>query len=468
MLEQLRRAARRHLRRAARGDDAPAPPPDTFGDWLAVARPEFRWDYRHFRHMQGVLDRVTAGGLRRVYFSVPIRSGKSEHNTIAYTAYRLERDPAARVILCSYNQDRANDFSRQARRLVVRRGVRLSAEKDGAKEWETAAGGGVRAFGAGAGVASVNADLILVDDPIGSRDQAESQAERNRVWDWLTNDLLARCEPHTAVTLTMSRWHQDDPAGRLLDGRAGAWEVVDLPAEAVENDPLGRAPGEPLWPELRGPDWLAEKRAELGAYGFASLLQGRPQPRGGGMFRWEWWRLADAVPADGPLVRYWDTAGTDADGSNDPDYTVGALLARAADRRTYVADVARFRFSVGRRDAEIERVAADDRARYGGRVRWWLEREAGIGGKDRTTDLVRRVQAAGVAVSTEPATGDKRVRAEPLASAVEAGNVYLGPGPWRDDLRRECAAFPTGKHDDVVDALAGAFNKLANDRPLFL
>jgi predicted phage terminase large subunit-like protein len=432
-----------------------------FGPWLAAARPQFRWDYRHFRRLQAVLDRVTAGDLRRVYFQCPIRHGKTEHNTIGYAAYRLERDPAERLLVCSYNSRRAEKFSREVRRLVAARGVPLSQKKDGAGEWETTAGGGVQAVGAGSGVASVNADLILVDDPIGSREDAESTATRERVWDWLTNDVLARCEPHTAVLLTMSRWHSDDPAGRLLDGRAGTWHVVDLPAEAEPGDPLGRPPGEPLWPELRGAVWLAEKRAELGAYGFASLLQGRPRPRSGGMFKWEWWGLVGDLPLAGPLVRYWDLAGTEGGGGTDPDWTVGALLGRRPDGRTVVCDVARFRHAVGRRDAEIEAVAKADAARYGGRARWWLERESGIGGADRTALLVRRIQAAGVPVTAEPATVNKVVRAEPLASACEAGNVLLGPGDWRDAVRAEAADFPTGKHDDVVDALSGAFNKLA-------
>lgn len=440
--------------------------PAKFGDWLTLARPEFRWDYRHFVHMQAVLDRVTASTARRVYFQVPIRHGKTEHNTIGYIAYRLERDPTTRVLLGSYNQRQAEKFSRDLRRLVKARGVPLSKDKDGASEWETAAGGGVRAFGAGAGVASVNADLIVIDDPIGSRDDAESAAERDRVWDWLTNDILARCEPHTAVILTMSRWHQDDPAGRIQDGQAGTWEVVDLPGEAHDNDALRRTVGEPLWPELRNAEWHAEKKAELGAYGYAALIGMRPTPRGGGMFKWDWWKLTDEVPAEGTMVRYWDTAGTDADGGNDPDYTVGVLMLRSKDKKTYVLDVARFRCSVGQRDERIVGVATADREKYGGKVRWWYEQEAGVGGKDRTKNLQKMVQAVGVAVSVEPATGDKVIRAEPLASAVEAGNVYLGPGEWRNAFRQEAAEAPTGKHDDQWDAAAGGFNKLARNSVL--
>jgi len=431
---------------------------------MASAMPEYDWTARHFREMQRELDAVTAGTERRVFFGLPIRHGKTIHNTTGYASARIEWNPRTRVLLGSYNQRQADKFSRDIRKVVKARGVQISTDRDTASEWETVAGGGVRAVGAGAGVASVNADLIIIDDPIGSRDDAESQAKRDQVWDWITNDLLARCEPHTAVLFTMSRWHQNDPAGRLMDQQRARWTILDLPAEAEPNDPLGRAVGEPLWPELRGRDWLDEKREELGAYGFASLLQGRPRPREGGMFKWSWWKLLETIPAVGQMVRYWDTAGTEATRANDPDYTVGALLCRMPDGRTAVVDVQRFRHSVGQRDAAIAAVARSDASTYRGRVKWWVEKEAGVGGKDRTDALKRLVQNTGIAISDEPATGNKAIRAEPLASAVEAGNVLLCPDTeenrWRDVLRAEAADFPNGTHDDAVDATSGAFNKL--------
>src|SRR3990167_195693 len=433
-----------------------------FGDWLSIARPEFRWDAEHFLMMQGALDRVTAGVISRVFFQVAIRHGKTEHNTISYGAYRLERDPRCRILPCSYNQQQADLISRRIRRLARERGVAMSGDRDTAREWETAAGGGARAVGAGAGVASVNADLILIDDPVGSREEAESQAHRDRVWDWITNDILARCEPQTAVLFTMSRWHQDDPAGRLLDRQRGRWHVIDLPGRAEPNDPLTRPVGAPLWPERLGEDWLNEKREELGEYGFASLVQGRPRPREGGMFKWAWWQLLDAVPQTGRMIRYWDLARTEPKGrGHDPDYTAGALLCRMPDQRTAVVDVARFRKSIAARDTELERIALADRTTYPGRVRWWIEAEAGIAGEERTVALVRRLQAIGMAVHTEHATGKKTIRAEPLASAAEAGNVLLCPGPWRDAFRSELADFPNGLHDDQTDAASGAFTKVS-------
>jgi predicted phage terminase large subunit-like protein len=122
----------------------------------------------------------------------------------------------------------------------------------------------------------------------------------------------------------------------------------------------------------------------------------------------------------------------------------------------------RFQKSVAARDARLREVCAQDLARYPGRIRWWIETEAGIAGAERTAELVRGLQAMGMPVYTEHPTGSKEIRAEPLASKAEAGNVWLCPGPWRDAFRSEAADFPGGRHDDQVDAAAGADAKLAN------
>lgn len=460
----VRAAATLELRRRKQADPHQGAH-GSFSNWIARARPEYRWDAPHFRLIHGRLDDLTAGRITRLALFIAGRHGKTESIT-SYAAYRLERDPTTRILAGTHSQQQAHKLSRGIRRLARARGVALSSESDSASEWETTAGGGVRAVGNGTGIASVNADLIIIDDPVGTRDEAESRAHRDRVWDWMTSDVLARAEPKTGVIVSMPRWHSDDPAGRLLDQQGSRWSALVLPGRAESpNDPLGRALGEPLWPEERGEEWLDQMRAEIGEYAFASFIQCAPRPREGGMFKWSWWGLMDAVPLAGPMVRYWDLAGTESKGrGHDPDYTAGSLLSRMNDQRTAIVDMARFRESLARRDAELLRIAAQDRQMYGSRVVWWIEKEAGIAGTDRTALLLRQIQALGVAAYTEPATGKKEIRAEPLASAAEAGNVLLCPGSWRDEFRAEAADFPFGAHDDMVDSAAGAFNKLGGPR----
>lgn len=434
-------------------------PPD-FGGWIERARPKMRWDSPHFRAMQAVLDGVTRGEIKRALFNVAVRHGKTEHNTISYAVYRLELDASLPIFIGTHSEAQAKKLSREIRTLYIARGGSIGTV-DTTLEWETAEGGGVRAFGAGSGTASVNAGLIIIDDPIGAREDAESKAHRDRIWGWITSDILVRAVPKTGVLFSMPRWHSDDPAGRMINEQGTSWHVVNLPGRAEENDPLGRKEGEPLWPQERGDDFLASQRIVMGEYNWASLMQCRPSPRGGGMFQWDWWRLLEAVPTAGPMVRYWDMAGTDVRGSNDPDYTAGVLSCRMTDGRTAVVDAARFRLSVAARDAAIIDVARRDIATYRGRVTWWFEKETGIAGSERTANLVRAVQNLGLAVSTEHATGKKEIRAEPWASKAEAGNVVLCPGEWRDPFRLEHAQFPTGAHDDTVDAAVGADAKLS-------
>lgn len=449
-------------------------PSSSYGTWIAEARSEFRWDYPHFLMMQEVLDAVTEQVIKRALFNVALRHGKTEHNTISYAAYRLELDPSTRILLGSYNQRQAYKLSRAIRRLSRLRGVVLSREAEAVGEWETTWGGGLRAVGAGEGVASVNADLILIDDPIGSRDDAESLAKRDQVWDWITNDILARSEPHTQAIFSMPRWHIDDPAGRMLDRQASRWHVVDLPGRAepekddgkgnVYVDPLGREVDEVLWPELRGEQWHDDMRVDLGEYGYASLIQGRPRPREGGLFKWDWWKKLDTAPVMRRMIRYWDLAGTKPrGGSHDPDHTAGALLGLMDNECTCIVDMERFRETVAPRDARLLEVCGEDLKKYRGRVKWWIETETGIQGKERTANIVRKLQILGMPVYTEHPTGSKLSRAEPLASKAEAGNVYLGPGEWRDPFRVEACDF-TGdgsSHDDQIDAASGADAKLS-------
>ena len=442
-----------------------------FGVWLKEARVDFRFDYLHFVKLQEYLDLITQGELKRVVFQVAIRHGKTEHNTISYIAYRIHQDPTCRVLLVSYNQKQALKFSRQIRRLCKSLGVQISPERDSASEWETTEGGGVRAVGMGEGIASINADLINIDDPIGKREDAESEAQRESIWDAFSNDILARTEPNTAVMLTCSRWHIDDLLGRVEDRFGDRWLLVDMQGvcEYEEDDEfydvLEREEGDLLWPELRDQEWMDEKMVELGSYGFASQIQLRPRPREGGIFKWDWWHILKEVPHCKRMIRYWDLAGTDlkAKKGHDPDFTCGALLGRMPDDRTAIVDIERFRMSVARRDARMLEVCEDDLRKYYGKIHWWIETETGIQGSERTDKLVRRLQNKGMKVSTEHPTGSKLSRAEPLESAAEAGNIWLVEAPWNDSFRLEASNF-TGKggvHDDQIDGASGAYAKLS-------
>ena len=424
-----------------------------FEGWLPVVSPTFVWGWRHLAFIRAQVDRVTRGEVDRLILTVPPRHGKSEMVTVRYPAWLLEQDPSQRVIVGAYNQTLADKFSRKCRN-IVRGRIRLSDERTAVDDWETGLGGGLRAVGVGAGITGMGGNLIVIDDPVKNRAEANSQAYRDRVWDWYTDDLYTRLEPGGKIILIMTRWHEDDLAGRLLTSEdADAWQVVNLPALAEGDDPLGREPGEALCPERYDEAALARIQRVMGN-SFYALYQQRPTAPEGEFFKRSWFVVVGAVPVDCVWVRYWDKAGTAGDG----DYTAGVLMGLAGDGLFYIVDVVRGQWSAFDRERVIRQTAEMDRS-LGRDVLYIHEQEGGSGGKDSADATTRNL--AGFRVQAQRSTGEKAVRAEPLAAQLQAGNVRMVRGAWNAGYLSELTSFPAGSHDDQVDATSGAFNRLA-------
>ncbi len=413
------------------------------------------WDAPHLAHLRGYLEAMERGEIDRLMIFEPPRHGKSQLATVRYPVWRMMRDPSLPVIVGAYNKTLAESFSRQSRR-IARGCLRLDDERQAADEWQTTTGGVFRAAGVGTGVTGKGARLIIIDDPVKSREEANSLAYRDRVWNWYKDDLYTRLEPGGAIVLIMARWHEDDLAGRILASEdADAWTVVNLPAIAEAGDALGRVPGAPLWPERFDVDDLERIRRVLGTPSFTALYQQRPTAPEGDMFKRQWFTVVNAGPRTAARVRYWDKAGTDSGG----DWTVGVLMARDNSGMFYVEDVVRGQWSALQREQVIAQTAAADSAR--GDVTIWHEQEPGSGGKESAQATTRAL--AGYTVRAERVTGDKVTRAEPYAAQCEAGNVKLVRGAWISAYLDEMTSFPYGTHDDQVDASSGAFNKLAGN-----
>lgn len=408
-------------------------------------------------HIQEHLDKVTSGEINRLMLFMPPRHGKSEMTTVRYPVWRLKREPTLRVIVGAYNQTLANKFSRKARKIAA--GELLpSRERAAAEDWETQQGGGLRAVGVGGGITGQGGDLIIIDDPVKNREEANSQTYRDRVWDWYTDDLYTRLEPGGAMILIMTRWHGDDLAGRILaSDDAPNWTAVSLPALAEDADPLGRPLGAALCPERYDESKLASIATVLGSWSFAALYQQRPAPAEGGMFKRHWFEIVDAMPAASGCqwVRWWDKAGTSKGG----DSSSGVLMAADGTGKYYVVDVIRGQWSSGERNRIMLQTAAIDAERTGGACVVWTEQEPGSGGKESAEATVKYL--AGYPVHAETSTGSKEVRAQPLAAQCEAGNVKLLRGSWNAAYLAEITSFPFGANDDQVDGSSGAFNKIA-------
>ncbi len=230
------------------------------------------------------------------------------------------------------------------------------------------------------------------------------------------------------------------------------WQCIRLPALAEENDPLGRAFGDALWPAWEGREALLAKRTTLGERSFAALFQQAPLPADGALFDVSKIRLVDSVP-DGVAVRAWDLAAG-MNTARDPDWTAGVKLLRDSNGLFWVDDVRRFRACPG----DVEKIIVETAARDGEAVTISLPRDPGQAGHYQVMMLTRAL--AGYRVRSSPEAGSKVQRAEPVAGQIEGGNVFVRRGAWNRDFLDEVALFPNGAKDDQVDALSRAFGLL--------
>lgn len=370
----------------------------------------------------------------RAVVACPPRHGKTELLLHAI-AWRLARNPAVRIAYVGYSVDFARSKSRRARWLAQAAGVQVLEDASRLEDWRTPAGGGLLATGIGGALTGHGVDLLIADDPVKNRVEAESPRHRQMVWEWWTDVAMTRLEPGASAVVVMTRWHEDDLAGRLV--REG-WPYVCLPA----LDAAGRA----LWPERWPAEELEKIRRSIGEYSWSSLYMGRPVPRGGALFQgvWTYRTLPDGV-------RY--AIGVDWAYSvrSHADYSVAVVMACDGDRY-YVADVFRRQVTLPEW-LDVLRVV---RARYPA-ASWHSQ----IGGAEQgIVDLARR---EGLPIRASKAVADKYIRWQAFAAAWTQGLVLVPErAPWLEPYLDELLSA-TGlgdEHDDQVDASVAAFDAL--------
>lgn len=414
----------------------------------------------HHKVIVSHIERLLNKEYDRLMIFAPPGSAKSTFISQLLPTHLFARFPGCQIIGASHTSDLAEDFSgkihsiiRDHERLL---GYGLKSESRG--RWYTTNGGSYLAAGVGGAIPGFRADFGIIDDPIKGRQAADSEADRKRVWDWYLGDFERRLTPGAPVILMHTRWMEDDLAGRLLSSEPDRWKVLSLPAEAEDNDPLGRAPGEFLWNDDAygyGAS-LADIKKSLEAAGASrewySQYQQRPRPYEGALFKVGLIGVLPAPLAGGMMVRAWDLASTEAKQSRrDPDWTRGVKLQRAPDGRYVVLDVTGIR---GGPD-EVKRLVMSTAQQDGHACRIGLWQDPGQAGKAQVLDYTRAL--AGYTIEAIPATGDKETYARPVASQCNVGNLYMVAGPWNRPFIEELGGFPFATHDDQIDALSRAF-----------
>lgn len=409
------------------------------------------------------LEAVERGEITRLMLNLPPRRGKSIHSSQYFPAWYLGRHPDRSIIGTAHTAGLANDFSRKVRRIVTAAenpfGLRVAGDEGAVVQWGIEGGGSYVAAGVGTAIAGKGAHLLLIDDPIKNREQAYSKVYRERLWEWYQTDARTRLAADGAVILTLTRWHNDDLAGRLLeDMEAGGdqWEVVSFPemAEEGEADPLGRKPGEVLWPAMF-PASATRSVRETQPHVWFPLYQQTPMAATGSLFtlsmfddrhRFQY----DELPEFDRVGQFVDSAFKD---DVSADYSVVATWGQT-ENALWLLDIWRERVQY----PDLLQAIQDQYSKWRA---WdpevWIENKAS--GQSAIQSLRRSTLIP--LQEYEPGQQSKFSRAQDATRFFRAGRVRIpARADWVAEWIAEHLRFPAGANDDQVDTSSMAMAML--------
>jgi predicted phage terminase large subunit-like protein len=425
-----------------------------------------RWQYDVANELQRFYRGLIKGERPKVALMAPPQHGKTEQVTdlIAWVAGKR---PELKTIFASYSDELGVDVNKALQRIMsseryvaifgyrlgesgsrwVRNTNTLEYPNFGGSFYNTTVGGQITGKGL---------DLGVVDDPIKGRAEANSKPVREKVWQWFTDDFYTRFSESAGLIMIMTRWHLDDPVGKLRE-RFPDVKILRYPAIA-EEDENNRLKGEALFPQHKSVTFLLERKRAMTAGSWQSEYQQNPIISGGGAIPVEKLRVTPFFDKSQirRSVRYWDKAGTSEGGA----YTAGALLHSMHDGTFVISHVARGQWGALERERYI-RALADADAKLYQNYQVGIEQEPGSGGKESAEATVRNL--AGRRVFVDRVTGSKEVRAQPFVAQCQGDNVRLVAGDWVQALRDEAETWPAGKYVDQIDACSGAFNRLTSE-----
>jgi predicted phage terminase large subunit-like protein len=420
-------------------------------DFIQYTFPQYR-PASHHHLIADRLEAVERGELDRLMITMPPRHGKSELASRRFPAWFLGRNPGNSIIAASYNSDLASDFGREVRNIITEPEygavfkTALAQDSKAANRWHTQVGGAYVAAGVGTAVTGRGADILLIDDPLKDREEADSEVRRQRVWEWYTSTAYTRLAPGGRIIVIQTRWHEDDLSGRLLtamDEGKDHWELLSMPA--ISNK------GEALWPQQYPLPALERIKANIGPRDWSALYQQSPAPDEGLYFKREWFRFYTELPKHLHFYGASDYAVT-ADGG---DFTVHGVAGIDADANIYVADVWR-----QQTESNLWVDAFCDLI-----LKWkplyWAEEQGQIL-KSLGPFIAKRMLERKSYCAREQfvSVSDKPTRARSFQARTAMGKVYLpANAPWVAAFMAELLSFPAGVYDDQVD-MVGLLGRL--------
>ena len=480
---------------------------DSFLGFVKLIKPEFELaDFQ--KELVKALDKLEKGTLaqkdktpvRNLLITMPPRHAKSTFSTILFPAYYIAKNPSRYIVSCSYNAQLAQDFGRQVRDIASQTEIgqafpdfKMASDSRAQDVWRSDTGGAYFGVGIGGTTTGRPANLLIVDDPVKAREDAESATQRNKVWDFYTAALSTRLQPDAngqlpSQIIILTRWHPNDLAGRLMqtqDWQEGMWMHLDYPAikttgglkvsriDLPPDHPKYIKPGSgelskmspskrfvkeevehALWPE-RFPLSELKRRERLNPRDFASLYQQKPYIEGGNLIKSEWWRYYPTDLNPNTFQSLIIAADTAFKKSEQADYSVAIVAGITADGDIYIVNVERGKWDY----PELRHRLITLNSLWRGRGLRALYIEDKASGQSIIQDLRRE---SGIAVVPYKVVHDKVSRVNGITPIIQGGRVFLPEAAhWLDTFIQECVAFPSAQHDDQVDALTIALDVLS-------
>jgi predicted phage terminase large subunit-like protein len=378
---------------------------------------------------------------------MPPRHGKTELASIRFAPWFLGRNPDKNIIQATYAAEFAEESAKKSRSILSSPvyeqifDVKLAQDSRAVSRWQTNRGGSYYAVGVGGPLTGRGANLLVVDDPHKNRQEAESVVMRANVWEWFTSTAYTRLEDNASAILIMTRWHEDDLAGRLLRGDEH-WEYLSLPAIAEQDEPY-RKHGEALWPQKFDVEALENIRCAIGSREWASLYQQQPSVAEGEIFKREWWHFYSMRPHFQKIVQSWDTAFKKG---KENDFSVCTTWG-VAPNGYYLIHVWKEKVEFPELKRAVVMLASE-----------FAPDEILIEDKASGQSLLQEIrQETRLPITAIKVDADKIARAYAVTPTIEAGNVFLPENAaWVRDYVDSLAAFPNAAHDDDVDSTTQA------------
>jgi len=416
----------------------------------------------HIKLLASKLEAVERGDIKRLAIFMPPRHGKSILTSEFFPAWYMGRNPDKYIICATYAQDLADDFGRKVRNQLqdkrytdVFPDAELSTDSSSMRRFNTTRGGVYFAVGAGSAITGRGAHLLLIDDPIKGREEADSAAMRKNLLDWYRATAYTRLMPNGSVVLIQTRWHEDDLAGWILKetGHEG-WDVVEFPAILNERAAtmLELKEGDPLWEESYPLKRLEEIKKTIGTREWSSLYSQKPSVEEGNIIKRWWWKpwTREHPPEMDYILQSWDTAYTVTETSDYSACTTWGVFSGEGGYNLYLIHSFREKLTF----PELKNQA----------VHLYNELQPDlvlVEAKASGWSLVQELMRTGIPITPfNPKKMDKLARVHSVAPLFEGGRVWFPDTDESADVMNQFAMFPNAKHDDLVDSTTQALLRL--------